>query len=85
MQIHFLVGQAGKPVKAKGRAGCPPHNKLSLQKWDAPSRKLVYSASRLSEIRNLTSNPFPSREGGKLLSRVGERGQSDCLLLHQLS
>jgi len=36
VQIHFLVGQAGKPVKAKGRAGCPPHNKLSLQKWDAP-------------------------------------------------
>jgi len=39
VQIHFLVGQAGKPVKAKGRAGCPPHNKLSLQKWDAPPKK----------------------------------------------
>jgi hypothetical protein len=38
VQIHFLVGQAGKPVKAKGRAGCPPHNELFLQKWDAPVR-----------------------------------------------
>jgi hypothetical protein len=36
VQIHFLVGQAVKPVKAKGRAGCPPHKKLFLQKWDAP-------------------------------------------------
>ncbi len=36
VQIHFLVGQAGKPVQAKGRAGCPPHKKLFLQKWDAP-------------------------------------------------
>jgi hypothetical protein len=41
VQIHCLVGQAGKPVKAKGRAGCPPHNKLSLQKWDAPCRILA--------------------------------------------
>jgi len=41
VQIHFLVGQAGKPVKAKGRAGCPPHNKLSLQKWDAPEKTRV--------------------------------------------
>jgi hypothetical protein len=40
VQIHFLVGQAGKPVKAKGRAGCPPHNRLSLQKWDAAGAPL---------------------------------------------
>jgi len=37
----FLVGQAGKPVKAKGRAGCPPHKKLFLQKWDAPTPSLA--------------------------------------------
>ena len=28
------------PVKAKGRAGCPPHNRLSLQKWDAAGAPL---------------------------------------------
>ncbi len=79
----FLWDRPESLSKLKGGQDAhPTHNKLSLQKWDAPSRKLIYSASRLSEIRDLTSNPFPSREGGKLLSRVGERGQSDCLLLH---
>ena len=56
MQIHFLVGQAEKPVKAKGRAGCPPHNKLFLQKWDAPFR--INQSRSNSQIDSALSAPL---------------------------
>ncbi|WP_206759667.1 hypothetical protein, partial [Microcoleus sp. FACHB-SPT15] len=35
VQIHFLVGQAGKPVKAKGRAGC---HRRQVKKKESLSR-----------------------------------------------
>jgi hypothetical protein len=41
----FSCGTGILPVKGKGRAGYPPHNKLSLQKWDAPDRFTVVSCA----------------------------------------
>jgi hypothetical protein len=58
----FSCGTGILPVKGKGRAGCPPHKKLLLQKGDAPIRMLptrnyaFFSESKVQEFHNWLQN-----------------------------
>jgi hypothetical protein len=58
----FSCGTGKMPVKAKERAGCPPHKKLFLQKWDAPFPFSLKSVLHSTDQRRLAACESGARQ-----------------------